>query len=90
MQELTQDMLSDINNDDKVQELLEKAKQFLLEPLENDDTVLDQDSIYDPGMTREERYERYRTTMEVRIGKAKRGNLKKLLQNMNDFVLKHE
>lgn len=90
MQELTQDMLVNIKDDDKLQELLETAKTFLLEPLDNDDSLLDQDSIYEPGMTREERYERYRDTMKGRIAKAKRGHLKKLLQTMNDFVLKHE
>jgi hypothetical protein len=90
MQELTQAIMDNIKDDEKLQELMENSKDFLLEPLESDFAVLDPDSIYEPGMNRTERYAKYRDTMEERIGKASRGPLRKLLVTMRDYVLQFE
>jgi hypothetical protein len=90
MKDLTIEMMSNIDDDEKLQELMENAKDFMLEPLENDNAVLDLDSIYEAGMSRAQRYARYRETAEERISKASRSSLKKLLQSMMDYVLKYE
>lgn len=90
MNELTQEIMYHIDDDDKLQELMESSKDFLLDPLEQDFAVLDPDSIYEPGMDRAARYEKYRATMEERIEKASRGPLRKLLVTMRDYVLQFE
>jgi hypothetical protein len=101
LQELMQDMLrySENSRDDtssylRRRECLINAKEYLLEPLEHDDdsAVLDPDSIYDPGMTRQQRYDRYRTVMAERVARAKKTNPKvqRVLNEMMEFVLSHE
>jgi hypothetical protein len=100
MQELTQEIMREIinisntnnndNSDARILARLENAREFLLEPLESQDSVLDPDSIFDPGMSRSERFARYRTVMTERIGLAKNPSLKKLLQSMMDYVLQFE
>jgi hypothetical protein len=90
MLELTQELMRNINDDTKIQEIIEDSKDFLLDPLENEFAVVDPDSIYDPGMTRAERYIRYRETMDERIINAKNGSIKKMLQSMKDYVLNYE
>ena len=100
MQELTQEIMREINNknnnsdddnsDARILARLENAREFLLEPLESQDSVMDPDSIFDPGMSRSERFTRYRTVMTERIGLAKNQSLKKLLQSMMDYVLQFE
>jgi hypothetical protein len=90
MQELTTHLMENVNDDEKIQELLEKARSLLLEPLDNDNAALDPESIYSPGMTRAQRYLKYRLTMEARISSASRADLKKMLQAMKDFVLSQQ
>ena len=82
--------MENINDDEKIQELLEKARSLLLEPLDNDNAALDPESIYSPGMTRAQRYLKYRLTMEARISSASRADLKKMLQAMKDYVLSQQ
>jgi hypothetical protein len=90
MQELMSNLLGVAGNEQAMQVLLESSKELLLEPLEDDDAVLETDSIYTPNMTRKERYDVYRTTMLDRIAKAKNTNVRIVLQKMSDFVLSHE
>jgi hypothetical protein len=93
LQELMDDMLrhSDLDESSFRQNCLNNAKEFLLDPLEHDQAVLDPDSIYDPGMTRPQRYERYRTVMTERVARA--GNnprVQRVLRQMMEYVLSHE
>ena len=41
-------------------------------------------------MTRTERYDTYRTSMEERISKAKNTEVKSILRSMKDYVLQQE
>ena len=70
--------------------VLESWKEFLLEPLEDDNAVLEADSIYKSGMTRAERYQTYRATMEERIQSARNSTVRNVLQKLSDFVLSNE
>ena len=90
MQELTQDIMRNINDDESIHTILENAREFLLEPFESENAVLDPDSIFEPGMSRPEKFVRYRSIMEKRIGDAKNQSLKKLLQRMRDYVVQFE
>jgi hypothetical protein len=90
MLELTQELMRNITDDAKMQEIIENSRDFLLDPLENEFAVVDPDSIYEPGMTRAARYSRYRETMNDRIRNATNGSVKKMLQMMKDYVLNFE
>jgi hypothetical protein len=91
MQQLMSEMLEAVNKgDDGMKQVLETHKEFLLEPLEDDEAVLDVDSIYTPQMTRQERYQAYKKEMQKRIERASDPNAKSVLQNMLEFVLSHE
>ena len=41
-------------------------------------------------MTRNERYEAYRASMEERLAKAKNAEVKSILRSMRDYVLNQE
>lgn len=95
MQQLMSELLNAIGDDEngnRVASLLQEHRDLLLEPLEDDDAVLESDSIFNGhGMvTRAERYQIYRTTMEERIQKARSPNVRQVLQTLADFVLSHE
>lgn len=89
MQELNQQLLN-ASAESQLQELLESNKEFLLEPLEEDDAVLEEDSIYSPTMTRAERYQAYRRTMEERVASSRNAQVKRVLVALKEFVLRHE
>lgn len=75
---------------ENIQNILESHKDFLLEPLEDMDAVLDPDSIYRGDMTRSQRYQAYRVSMQERLAKARDPKAQKVLQAMMDFVLSFE
>lgn len=75
---------------ENIQDILESHKDFLLEPLEDMDAVLDPDSIYRGDMTRSQRYQAYRVSMQERLAKARDPKAQKVLQAMMDFVLSFE
>ncbi|CAJ1965285.1 unnamed protein product [Cylindrotheca closterium] len=50
----------------------------------------DPDSIYTPQMSRAERYDAYRSSMDERIQNSKNGGVRSILQSMRDFVLSFE
>jgi len=74
----------------KMKSILQEHGDFLLEPLENDDAVLEPDSIYSAAMTREQRYQAYRRSMKERIDKARNQAAKLVLRVLRDFVVSHE
>jgi hypothetical protein len=75
---------------ENIQDILESHKDFLLEPLEDMDAVLDPDSIYRGDMIRSQRYQAYRESMQERLAKARDPKAQKVLQAMMDFVLSFE
>ena len=90
MQELTAELLRVQHDEGAMKQVLQAHKNFLLEPLEEEDAVLDLDSIYSSEMTREQRYQAYREAMQERLSRARDGKALKVLTTMMDFVLSHE
>jgi hypothetical protein len=90
MQQLVGELLSVYGNEDETMRVLEKYKEFLLEPLDDLEAVLDPESIYNNIDTREARFEAYRTSMEERIATAKDAKAKKVLTAMMEYVLQYE
>jgi len=81
MKELTANLFISISDSTAVQEILESNKEFLLEPFNNDEAILDAESVYDLDMTRDERFVRYGEVMEDRISGAKAPAAKKSFDN---------
>jgi hypothetical protein len=84
------ELLNELLNMDSVegmQPILENYKDFLLEPLEDMDAVLDPDSIYSSTMNREARYQAYQRSMEERISQAQYHKVMTVLTAMKDYVL---
>lgn len=116
MQEMTGELLNAGGDEAMTNEILNRFKDFLLEPLDDPNAVLvsetavvewqsfwtsawfwleclllqESDSIYTPQMSRKERYEAYRTSMDQRIQSSKNGSVRSVLQSMRDFVLSFE
>jgi hypothetical protein len=84
------ELLNELLNMDSVasmQPILDNYKDFLLEPLEDMDAVLDPDSIYSSTMNREARYQAYQKSMIERISQAQYDKVKTVLTAMKDYVL---
>jgi hypothetical protein len=90
MQGLMNDLLNEVDDEQASHAILEASKDLLLDPLEDDDAVLEVDSVYKPGMTRAERYRTYRTTMQERIQTARNSTVRIVLQRLSEFVTSHE
>mmetsp|Transcript_31129 Transcript_31129/g.75233 ORF Transcript_31129/g.75233 Transcript_31129/m.75233 type:complete len:112 (-) Transcript_31129:182-517(-) len=73
-----------------VRTVLDDYKDFLLDLLEEQDAVLDPDSIYTPNMTRQERYDAYRQEMDRRLSQARNKQARAVLSAMKDYVLEFE
>jgi hypothetical protein len=75
--------------------ILDENRDFLLEPLESDDAVLDPDSVLYQGgapirLPRSERYKLYLNELQERIDRARNGASRQVLQALHDFVWEHE
>jgi len=88
--ETVQEKKDDAQISQQLQEILEKYQEFLLEPLDDDDAVLDEDSIFSSAMSRAQRYQTYQKNMEERIRKARNPQVQKVLTFMKDFVMGFE
>lgn len=78
------------NNDNALMnDILNKSKDFLLQPFEDDnfESDLESDSIYDKDMSREEKINKYKNVMIERIDNAKNGEVKIVLRTMMEFIL---
>jgi len=85
MKELTTRL---INTDEaNYESILIENEELIMGPLLDDDAVMDEDSIYDVGMNREERFERYESAMLDRERKVVNKNVEKILRTMREFVL---
>ncbi|KAL7571443.1 hypothetical protein ACA910_019200 [Epithemia clementina (nom. ined.)] len=85
------------NNDrDAMDRILQDHRDVLLAPFvsnndDNDDSFCDDDdpnSIYQGATTPRERFERYQTVMQQRIGAARHSSVRRALQAMRDFVVR--
>jgi hypothetical protein len=92
MQDITKQLLDAVTEESSssVRRVLDANKDFLLELLEDQDAVLDSDSIYTPNMTRKERYETYKASMDRRIGTSRNKEACAVLTHMRDYVLEFE
>eukprot|EP00980_Cylindrotheca_fusiformis_P021124 scaffold8114_cov126-Cylindrotheca_fusiformis.AAC.10 len=90
MQELTNELMNAVGEEARIQEVLMNYKSFLLEPLEDPDAVMDADSIYTPQMSRTERFQAYRSSMDERLQNSRNVQVRSILQSMRDFVLSYE
>ena len=90
MKEITTELLMCISDDDSVSELLLSHEEFLLEQLNNEDAVLEADSVLSPDMTRSQRFQRYGEVMQERINGARAPAAKKALGALKDFVMSRE
>ena len=90
MTELVNELVNTDGSPEAMAPILKSYQTFLLEPLDDADAVLDPDSIYRGDMTREERYQAYRESMEERVEKARNPQGKRVLTAMKDFVLSFE
>ena len=93
MEEILTQLLNcpkDDDNDEKIRSILEEHQEFLLEPLDQDDAVLEPDSIYTADMDRSQRYNAYREQMQQRIQKARRPEARRILESIMSFILSFE
>ena len=74
-------------DESEINRILGENEDLLMEPLLDDDAVMDEDSIYDRGMTRDERFDRYEEVMLERESKAVNGNVQRILSAMRVFVM---
>jgi hypothetical protein len=90
MQALINELLDTVRDPEQLQAILQANREFLLEPIEEKDAVLDSDSVYTFNMSRAERYQAYRNVMEERMSTAKNPAVKQVLSALYDFVTSHE
>jgi len=93
MQQITSEMLNSLHPSNESQQtqllrtILEKHRDFLLEPLEDADAVQDTDSIYLSCRTRAERYRAFDQSMTQRLATARDPSVRQVLTALKDFVL---
>jgi len=90
MSSLTSDLLNSLGDESEMRSILEDNRDFLLEPLEVEDSLAASGSIYTPDMSRLERYQAYRKSVEERLISSKNEKAKKVLTAMRDYVLTFE
>jgi len=73
----------------EIDEILRQNEEFLMEPIITDGSVLEKDSIYEVGMTIQERFDRYNSVMKQREHQAVNGQVKNILAAMREFVMSH-
>lgn len=90
MSSLTNDLLNSLGDETAMRSILEENRDFLLEPLEVEDSVVTSGSIYTPDMSRAERYRAYRKSVDERLESSKNEKAKTVLTAMRDYVLEFE
>lgn len=88
MNELMSDMLRCVNDDRAMKEVLSRYDEMLMEPFQEDyDPDFETDSIYEVGMTKQDKILRYEKVISERIESAQNGSVKTILQRMKCYVL---
>lgn len=90
MGSLTTDLLNSLGDEAVMRTILEDNRDFLLEPLEVEDSLAASGSIYTPDMSRLERYQAYRQSVEERLKSSNNEKAKAVLTAMKDYVLEFE
>jgi len=90
MGSLTNELLNVLGDETSIRRILEESRDFLLEPLEEEAALAGSGSIYTPGMTRFERYQAYRASVNRRLQTSRNGQAKAVLKAMSDYVLQFE
>jgi len=90
MSSLTGDLLNGLGDEAAMRTILEENRDFLLEPLEVEDSLAASGSIYTPDMSRLERYRAYRKSVEQRLESSGNEKAKAVLTAMKDYVLEFE
>mmetsp|Transcript_7693 Transcript_7693/g.11277 ORF Transcript_7693/g.11277 Transcript_7693/m.11277 type:complete len:169 (+) Transcript_7693:58-564(+) len=86
MKELMGKLLTKSDDPDAMNDILLENEELIMEPLEDENAVMGEDSIYDVGMTREERFEKYESVMVEREEKALNKSVVSILGAMKEFV----
>jgi len=89
MQALMNELLDAVHDPDqqRVPQILQANRDFLIEPLQDFETVLDADSVYTAAMTRAERYQAYQTVMQERLATAKNPAVRTVVSALLEFVM---
>jgi len=91
MSSVTGDLLNSLGDESAMRTILEDNRDFLLEPLEVPDSLAASGSdIYTPDMSRSERYQAYRKSVEDRVKSSNNEKAKAVLTAMKDYVLEFE
>jgi hypothetical protein len=75
------------NTPEEIDEILHQNEDFLMEPLIQEEAILDKDSIYEVGMTVKERFERYNSVMVQREQQAVNDQVRRILASMREYVM---
>jgi hypothetical protein len=87
MQQMTNAMLNAAPDNTQLLAILAANKDFLLEPLEDENAVQEADSIYLLCNARAERYRAFEQSMADRLAKAKDPAVRQVLTSIMDFVM---
>mmetsp|Transcript_4408 Transcript_4408/g.9558 ORF Transcript_4408/g.9558 Transcript_4408/m.9558 type:complete len:214 (-) Transcript_4408:606-1247(-) len=90
MSSFTDDLLNSLGDKTATRAILEENRDFLLEPLESEDSLAGSGSIYTPEMSRAERYQTYKNSVNKRLESSKNPTAKAVLTAMRDFVMEFE
>jgi hypothetical protein len=90
MQQLHSQLLNAADSSAQLRILLEENAEFWLEPLDDDNAVLDPSSVIRAGMDRTERYRVYERSLQERIDCAKGKAVRNVLVALKTFILEHE
>jgi hypothetical protein len=90
MKQITDEMLNSLPDRDKILNILQSNKDFILEPLEDAMAVQDVDSIYIHCTSRTERYRVFEQSMMDRLNSVRNESVRQVLTALKGFVLSHE
>jgi len=90
MSSLTNDLLNSLGDEAEMRSILEENRDFLLKPLEVEDAMASPESIFTPDMSRAERYQVYRKSVDERLESSANEKARAVLIAMRDYVLEFE
>lgn len=92
MKQMTNAMLDAVPDGAKLRAILDSHKEFLLEPLDDENAVQEdvEDSIYRHCRNRAERFAAFARSMTDRLATAKDPSVRQVLTALKDFVMQHE
>jgi hypothetical protein len=88
MKQIMNDMIHAVPDYDRVHSILQTNREFLLEPLEDDDTMAMEHST--PNDPRRQRYAAFSVELQSRIRRARNPSVQQILRQYHDFVMSHQ